>query len=618
MMYHWFNKTGIFGLTPLLLTLVFIIACASSAPADPIVVKKEVVKEVIKEVVVEKEVLIEVPKEVVVEKEVIKEVIKEIMVFSTPAPAMAMEQPEWVEIGAGKNYNGDFPLMGKSNPGFWDIHYGGSTNATLVPTSPRFNQLLEYNPVKPSEIIGDLAKSWEVNAAGDEYIFRLHDVKWNDGKPVTADDIVFSLDRITEPGATRSRTGHLKRWYSPGTATAVDAKTVKVPLKYPASTFIPNLASDYMKMYPKHVVENLSQDDMNCCPEKYFGSGPFIFRDWKKDSEYRFEKNPDYFKAPRPFFDGLHVFIVKSKSRTKAALVAGQAFGLYQPFSGAPDAWEPLEKDTDGRIRTVVAPNGTTAKIWLNFTVPPFDNPNVRRAIFLAVDRPALAKTVFGKWALPGTFFTPGLVEDLDKMADVPGYRANKQEDFDEAKKLLAEAGYPNGLNLTLNSQNKGSILSVTEAVTAQLRKDVGIDFTISGKDLASYYKELEDGTHPASLLGHPALVGDPGDIINQVYEKDIGGNPHNWSHPGLDKLIAAQDLELDNDKRMEMFRQMVEILREGTSHAVPLVWNHKGGALDYRIRNYYVPVASSQIHKWDHIWFDLDREMPTEPGYQP
>ena len=73
----------------------------------------------------------------------------------------ADQRPDWWVEGASKHYRGDFPLVATSNPGFWDVHYGGSMNTVLIPSGPRFNQLLEYNPVKPGEIIGDLAVSWE-------------------------------------------------------------------------------------------------------------------------------------------------------------------------------------------------------------------------------------------------------------------------------------------------------------------------------------------------------------------------------------------------------------------------------------------------------------------------
>ena len=620
----WMKDPKVLIFTPLMLLLLFAVACGSTA-AEPIIVEKEVIKEVIKEIVVEREVIKEVPVEVIVEKIVIKEIEREVMVIATPVAAItvAADRPAYVDIGAGKHYSGDFPVLASRNPGFWDVHYGGSLNSTLIAGGPRFNQLLEYNPENPSEIIGDLAKTWEVNAAGDEYIFHLNDAKWADfngvpGKPVTADDVIYSLDRITQPGALRARTGFLKRWYKQGTATAIDDKTVKVPLIFAAAAFIPNLASDYMKMYPRAGTENLGQDDMNCCPGKYYGSGPWIFRDWKKDAEYTWDRNPNYFKSPRPFFDGIHVFIVRQTSRRQAAFVAGQAFATWQPLTNLPRDWDPVEKETNGRMRSIVLPAGATQVLFLNISRPPFDDPRVRRAIFLGIDRPEVAKTAFGEFASAGTFFGVNYVEVLNEMGNVPGWRTNKQQDFDEAKKLLAEAGYPDGLQVTLSTVSTGTTAQGAEALTPQLRKDVNIDLKLSAKGLAEMYQEMRDGTHEVTMVGTGPILRDPGDIINQFFDVDVLRNPHNWTDPRITKLINAQDRESDPAKRKALIAEMVDIFREGESHIVPFLWYDWGGMLDYRIRNWHVPATIQLVHKWDHMWFDPDRKMPTEPGYQP
>jgi len=120
----WNKKAVLYA--PLIFILLFAVACGSSA--EPVIVEKEVIKEVIKEVPVIKEVIKEVPKEVIVEKEVVKEVYRDVMVIATPvaAPVEAKGKEAWEDIAAGKHYRGVFPLMAIRNPGFWDVHYGGS------------------------------------------------------------------------------------------------------------------------------------------------------------------------------------------------------------------------------------------------------------------------------------------------------------------------------------------------------------------------------------------------------------------------------------------------------------------------------------------------------------
>ena len=81
---------------------------------------------------------------------------------------------------------------------------------------------------------------------------------------------------------------------------------------------------------------------------------------------------------------------------------------------------------------------------------------------------------------------------------------------------------------------------------------------------------------------------------------------------------MADQDTELDPTKRKAMFKEIADILHEGESHIIPIWWRSSGAAIDYRIRNYFAPPTVQLVHKWDHIWFDADRKMPSEPGYQP
>ena len=565
---------------------------------------------------------------------------------ATPVPvptAIAVDdRPNWWQEGESKHYRGDFPLVATSNPGFWDVHYGGSMNTVLIPSGPRFNQILEYNPVNPSEIIGDLAVSWESYEDGEEfgYIFNLHpDATFSDGVPVTADDVVFSIDRITlgqvEEGVLRARTGFLNNFVEHGTAEAVDDKTVKVPLRFPAAGFLPNLASDYMKVYPKHVGEGLSQEDANTGltqeeavaainagqPAGLIGSGPWMLREWEKDVGYTFDRNPNYFKEGRPFFDGLKIFLIRDTARRISALQAGQVYGTYQPVTGSnrPEDMARLEDDTDGRVRAVILEASGVQAFFLNHTKPPFDDPRVRRAMYLGIDRDtAVEKAILG-FGQPGTFFAPGVVEDLAELrANNPAFMEDRTAALEEARRLLTEAGYPDGFEITHNVVNSNPSLSTAETVAPQLREDLNIDIVIQPTDLATMYVGLRDGVANFDGVGTGIILRDPGDIINQFYLQDVLRNPHNWQNDRVDELIDLQNREVDPAARQGHLEELAEILHQGESHWLPVLWYSSGGAFDYRIRNYYYPPTVQLIKKWDHVWFDPDRVMPDGTGYKP
>src|SRR5215468_2410588 len=146
---------------------------------------------------------------------------------------------------------GQATLLNYSYPEVWDPHLAGTLGA-LGSISPMYNQLVEFNPLNPKEIIGDLAQSWDVSPDGMVYTFTLHEnVTWWDGQPLTAEDVVFSLNRMVEEGKPRPRVGLLRP--SLKAAEVVDPSTVRVHLKLPSPSFLQFLAVDYMKIVPKHV-----------------------------------------------------------------------------------------------------------------------------------------------------------------------------------------------------------------------------------------------------------------------------------------------------------------------------------------------------------------------------
>ena len=571
---------------------------------------------------------------------------------ATPVPvptAVAVDaRPDWWQEGESKHYRGDFPLVATSNPGFWDVHYGGSMNTVLIPSGPRFNQILEYNPINPNEIIGDLAVSWESYEDGDEfgYIFNLHpDATFSDGKPVTAADVAFSIDRITlgqvEEGVLRARTGFLNNFVVHGTAEAIDEKTVKIPLRFPAAGFLPNLASDYMKVYPKHVAENMTQEQANTGltqadavaainagqPAALIGSGPWMLRDWEKDVGYSYDRNPNYFKEGRPFFDGLKIFLIRDTARRLSALQAGQVFGTYQPVTGSnrPEDMARLEEDTQGRVRAVILEASGVEAYFLNHDKPPFDDARVRRAMYLGIDRyNAVEKAILG-FGQPGTFFAPGVVEDLGALqSSNAAFADDRAAAIAEAQQLLTEVGYPDGFDITLNVVNSNPSLATAETVAPQLREDLNINITIEPTDLATMYVGMRDGVANMDGVGTGIILRDPGDIINQFYLQDVLRNPHNWQNDRVDELIDLQNRSVDPTVRQGHLDELAGILHQGESHWLPILWYSSGGAFDCRIRNYYYPPTVQLIKKWDHIWWaggeasDCDHAANSDRGYRP
>ena len=619
----WLSRPRFSFLTLLAFSLILAVACGGAADVpEPRVVEKEVITE------------IQVTKEVVteVQQEQTKVIVREVVATATLIPVLMGQSfmspltPDWV--AQGKYQPMVLNVVGRGRIGQWDVHYCASLFSCLIGAAPKFNGLVQYDPANTSEVTGDLAKEWEVSPDGTLYTFKLHEANWHDGTAVTADDVVFTLDRIVQPGAIRSRTAALRPFYEHETARAVDSQTVEVPLRFPAATFLTNIAVDYFKIYPEQSVKGLTQEDANCCPENIVGSGPWKLQNWDRGTAREYERNTDYFKPNRPFFDGLKFNVIRDINRVYAALQVGQAHVTDGPWSSGnrPEDLFRLQDDTNGRVRARLLLAGSGTFFILHQNKPPFDDPRMRKAFHLGLDRQNVVDIVYctdeyGCFASPATYFPKGSIAVEDDLSDIPGYRRTADGlkdpmDIAEAKRLMAEAGYPDGLQLDLNTGNTATSVKVSEVTTAQLRDDLGMDFTLKPVDTATYHVQTREGAYHATMVGGIGLLTrDPADILLQVYVSDIEKNPDNWTIPRLSELIEAQASELDRDARNAQFTEMVEILREGTGHWVPNTWVDQGAAIDYRIQGFNTPDSIQHLHNWEYIWWDPDFTCPDERG---
>jgi peptide/nickel transport system substrate-binding protein len=509
------------------------------------------------------------------------------------------------------------------NPGQWDVQACGTLPDCLMPSGPQFNGLVYHNPVNPDEIVCDLCESWTVSPDGKTYTFRLREAQWHDGKPVTAEDIKFSLDRITEPGAIRVRTGVLRTFYEHQSAEVLDARTIRVPIKFASPLFLKNLASEYMKMYPKHVAEKLSPEEAQQ-PGKLIGSGPWKLKEFKPHISIEYVRNPNYFKKGLPFFDGMLFTIIRDYNRRLAAMQVGQAHTTEGPTIGTYGNEDPMrmQAETKGKVRAVYIPEAVQTYLVLHTNKPPFNDPRVRRAVFLAIDRQELVKIVrclepYGCFGSVGTFLPNKggqFVESSEDLAQTPGWRQPKDQDIAEAKALMAAAGYASGVKAMLNLTNAPAAVRIGEVIAEQLRKSLGIELTIEAVDRATVVDRTIRGTHHASLDSSGVILLDPADYLNQHF-LTLGGqkNPDSWSHPRLTEIIEAQAREPEPVKRLSLFKEAVHILQQGESHVVPLTWGHSGGMMDYRLQNFHIPGSEQIVKHFEHIWWDPNAPLPRD-----
>ena len=536
---------------------------------------------------------------------------------ATPPPAPMTEptsvpqaQPEATpEPEAVGKSGGVVPMQKHAAPRRIDPHPSGS-GIDISEASLLYNGLVKYNDIGDvKQIIGDLATHWDVSDDGKTYTFIIPEgVQWTDGTPLTAADVVFSLDRMVQEGENRPRAGALRTYYT--SSEAIDPQSIAVNLKFPAAAFLPALGIDYMKIVPKHVVE-AGTEIGNVAPQ--VGSGPYEMVDYRKGDSIEYKRNENYFKDGLPLLDGIIKYVITDKGRTKAAFETKQVLMGTVGFTGMNvQDYLNLQESAGDHLTVHFMDDFLAIGLMLNTTIPPYDNPKVRRALFLAVDRQAQVDAFgFGKGLIHGplpSWLWFGVPEE--ELLEVPGFRQTADgkkdpQDLEMAKQLLAEAGYPDGFDATITVRQTGIYADQAALLKDQFR-EIGIDITTrpmeSTAGLAAFLAlDFEMGIQGTGFAFH-----DPDQILAGLYLPRGARNYPGWEHPKITQLYDQQARATDQTKRGEIISEIEQILLYEDNHWIGLLWDNFGWPVSKQIQDFYVPstVASTGL-MWERIWLD-------------
>ena len=286
------------------------------------------------------------------------------------------------------------------------------------------------------------------------------------------------------------------------------------------------------------------------------GSGPWKLVDFQPQVGIEYERNQDYFKEGRPFFDGLNFTIIRDFNRALAALQVGQAFTTAGPSIGSYGNENALrlQQESDGRIRSRMIPDAVQRYLVLHANKPPFDDPRMRRAVYLAINRQEIRDTVmcredFGCFGSEGTFLPQkgGFnVEPSDELAQEPGWRQPKDQDIAEAKTLMSAVGIQDGMKVTFNLSSSPVGVQTAELMAEQLRTQLGLDVTLDVVGPGNLGSRAREGTHNMDLGASGVIITDPSDYLNQHFTTGTQKNPDNWTDPRLSEIMDAQAMEKD------------------------------------------------------------------------
>ena len=515
-------------------------------------------------------------------------------------------------------------------PDHWDLHQS-CCNPGPGAARDLYNNLVMFDPTDQKTIIGDLAQSWEWAPDGLSVTFRIWDnAVWSDGQPVTADDVVFSLDRMVTADASRPRVKNLRPYYAG--SEAVDSTTIKVNTLFPSpAAFLPFMAIDFMSIVPKHILENAAEpEELFDDPATIVASGPYRFVSHQIGQSWEFERNPDYFKEGLPFVDGKKTFVIIDKDRFITAFQTDQVDISHRGAGGAiplidmvsfKDQWE-----SEGR--GVVQPPGATIQglFNMNWEVPPFEDPRVRRAIFLTIDRKVLAEVQQLGFAKLGQPFFPGSdwASPDEVVATWPGFRyvdgngelylgdpigvdglTKHPDDIAEAKRLMVEAGYSDGFEASYHTYSVNKNIPVI--IKQDLLDHLGIDLNITITDVATVIDSEQnvDFSHFVSVHNGPNIV-DPDDLLLGVYLTGAPRNPIDYEDPDLRAVFEVQKGASDLAERQELIRDAEDIILKGEHHMIQYYWyGDPIWIVPNRVKN-YVPRQTVQYGMGtEHLWLD-------------
>jgi peptide/nickel transport system substrate-binding protein len=478
------------------------------------------------------------------------------------------------------------------------------TFAVLQPVAPLYSTLLQIDPQSYPNIIGDLAREWTISPDGLTYTFRLHPVvKFHDGSALTAADVKASYDKIIfPPQGVRSIRKH---WYSAVTSIdAPDPSTVVFKLKFPSASLLANLASPWNVIFPKKYLDQ----DPNYFKTNVVGSGPFKLKSYTRGSTFEGERNPDYFVKDRPYLDGYKFFISTETSVRAAAIRSGRA---HIEFRNLPHTEvEGIRKQLGDKVVVQSTPYIIQFGIAINNSAKPFTDVRVRKALTLAIDRYTGGKVLHQLTGLRdvGAFTRPGTEWALPQaeLETFPGFWRNAEESRAEAKRLLAEAGYPNGLKVVLKNRNVKLPYQDFAVYVIQEWRKIGVEAEHRPLETATWYADGRDqGNFELMIFPAGALIDDP----DQLLAPYTPGSPQNWSrfsNPALVDLFDRQARTLDPVERRKLVIDHQKMVLEN-AYVLPGLWWSRNVVHWAKVKNWVAPPNHFTNQKLQDVWLAQD-----------
>lgn len=428
----------------------------------------------------------------------------------------------------------------------------------------------------------DLAASWSTSPDLVTWTFKLRpQLVFHDGTPCTAKDVEASFHRMLDPktgSAARTNIGPIKD------VTASDATTVVFTLRGPYADLPVALAYTNAKIIPAAIANG----DMSVLSHSANGTGPFKLVSFEPEREIVAERNPHYWDPARPHVDRVEVLVYPDPTAAASALIAGETDLL----SEAQPAQFGRLKSAKG-VTPLRVPSGQFLNVNMACYAEPFSDMRIRQALALTVDRKAMVDFVAEGYGTPG-----------NDTPISPAYHFYhplplKQRNIPAARKLLAEAGHPNGMDLTLVASVNPSTRAQLAVAMREMAKDAGFRIKVQTMPHATYLAQVWKKGH--FYVGFYNMQATADAIFSLLYTSDAAWPETRWDNKNFDKLIEQARVTTDEAKRADLYAQAQVLMNREVPSVIPVFFDLLAAKRTY-VEN-YTQHPRGAVFLLDELW---------------
>ncbi len=485
---------------------------------------------------------------------------------------------------ASKGSPGETQAVSQTAPGSNMLHIPAKDEFPTVDTQKDtefyvvplniYDRLVECQVVDGvAEIVPSLAKSWEVSDDGLVYTFHLRDdVVFHNGEVLTADDVVYTIDRMMNPDTAARNTdaysmikGAKARLNGEADsvegAAALDEHTVELTLEVPFGPFLANLATPACSIYNRKATEEAG-DQFGIDPQLTIGTGPFKMSDWVLNDKLTMVRNDDYFKGA-PKLDGIEVIQVPDENTQKLMYENGELDIVDLSSSSSQLAYF-LGNDAY-KDNLVTGPEAGCYFYVFNQDMKPTDDVRVRKAVSMAIDRQTILDQMYsGAGHVVNSMLPDGVLGAYDTQ-EIP-------YDPEKAKALLAEAGYGEGCQLEIYQQTDNPDALAINQVVQSMLNEVGITVTIKQMDDAAYFAERKEGRLGMTRASWKADFNDPDNFLYTFFtERNAKIRSNNHKNTDVYQWLEDARAMTDEDERMALYQKIETAMVQEDASVLPL-----------------------------------------------